>query len=87
MTAVGLGLPVSLGVTRWDPALAGRTWSLAAAFGGRPVVVAHLGLVLAAVGIVAGAVALVRVGLPWCPSAASTAPGAASFRRAPGRVR
>jgi hypothetical protein len=62
VTAVGLGLLVSLGVTRWDPELAGRTWSLAAAFGGRPVVVAHLGAVLAAVGAAATAVALVRVG-------------------------
>jgi hypothetical protein len=62
VTLVGLGLLIGLGASGWNPVRVGRTWSLAAAFGGRPVVVAHLGTVLAVAGAVAAAVVLVRVG-------------------------
>src|SRR4051794_12210580 len=62
VTLVGLGLLVGLGTADWDPVLVGRTWSLAAALGGRPGTVAHLGTVLAGVGALAALVVLVRVG-------------------------
>ena len=62
VTLVGLGLLVGLGVAEWDPERAGRTWSLAEVVGGRPVLVAHLGTVLAAAGALAAVVVLVRVG-------------------------
>ena len=62
VTLVGLGLLVGLGAAQWNPVLVGRAWSLAGAFDGRPVLVAHLGTVLAAAGALAVVVVGVRVG-------------------------
>jgi hypothetical protein len=61
-TLVGLGLLVAVGVTRWDPALADRTWSLAALAGDRPAVVANLGVALGVLAAAAVVLVALRVG-------------------------